>query len=84
MRDVAEHNAMFTNYDGVRQVRDARQNKYEMSNEDFGSFIQSAFGRSLPQDNATKDFTEVDAAGGNLGSYLDLELDEINFTPFED
>lgn len=49
-RDVAEHNAMFWNAEGVEQVRNAREKTYSVSDDDFKSIIEDTFGRriSLP------------------------------------
>jgi hypothetical protein len=49
-RDVAEHNAMFWNAEGVEQVRNAREKTYSVSDDDFKSIIETTFGRhiSLP------------------------------------
>lgn len=82
LRDVAEHNAMFSNPDGVRQIRDARENKFEMPEEDFTDFVTDMFGRGLDEND--RPFTHGDVAKNNLKPYFDLELDEINFTPYED
>lgn len=83
LRDVAEHNAMFTNYEGVRQIREARENKYETSSEDFGTLVKNMFGRQLSNEEG-RQFTKKDATGGDLKAYFDLELDEVKFTPYED
>lgn len=50
LRDVAEHNAMFWNPQGVEQVRGSREKTYAVSDEDFGNIIEQTFGRrvSLP------------------------------------
>lgn len=81
LRDVAEHNAMFWNSKGVEQVRSARQNKYETPKEDFESSIRDLFGRGI-ESSGTRSITEDDISGDSLKPYLDLELDEIKFTPY--
>jgi hypothetical protein len=50
LRDVAEHNAMFWNPQGVEQVRGSREKTFAVSDKDFGSIIEQTFGRkvSLP------------------------------------
>jgi hypothetical protein len=45
LRDVAEHNAMFWNPQGVEQVRGSREKTYSVSNEDFASMLEQTFGR---------------------------------------
>lgn len=47
LRDVAEHNAMFWNAEGVEQVRNAREKTFAVSDEDFGSIIEDTFGRKV-------------------------------------
>lgn len=46
-RDVAEHNAMFWNAEGVEQVRNAREKTYAVSDDDFKSIIEGTFGRPI-------------------------------------
>jgi hypothetical protein len=88
LRDVAEHNAMFSNPEGVQQVREARENSYEVSEEDFDTILTEAFGRPLPKvdEKEKKDLIDLmnEARGtANIKPYLDVELDEVTFTPFE-
>lgn len=80
-RDVAEHNAMFSNPDGVRQIRESRENSYKMKDEDFTGFIKDLFGRDMSDE--TRPFNKQDI-GTDLKPYFDLDLDEIKFTPYED
>ena len=47
LREIAEHNAMFTNSEGVQQVRDARKNTYTSSPEDFEKNVEELFGRKI-------------------------------------
>ncbi len=78
LRDVAEHNAMFWNSEGVEQIRNARKNRFETS--DFDSSIRQLFGRGVDLNNShplsQEDF------GTDLKPYLDLEFDEVQFTPY--
>jgi hypothetical protein len=88
LRDVAEHNAMFSNPEGVQQVRDARDNSYETSEEDFDTLLTEAFGRPMPKVNeeTKKSLAELmhEAQGAaDISPYLDAELDEVTFTPFK-
>lgn len=66
-RDVAEHNAMFMNPEGVRKVKESRENTYQTSDEDFDELIKGTFGRELGK-------TKSDP-------YLTMDLDEISFIP---
>lgn len=66
-REIAEHNAMFTNPEGVKKIREARENTYELTDDQFDSVLEDVFGRKLGKDDVDK--------------YLDMELDEIKFTP---
>lgn len=88
LRDVAEHNAMFLNPDGVKQIREARDNSYEVSEEDFDTLLTEAFGRPLPKvsEDDKKSLADLmcEAQGiADVKPYLDIELDEVTFTPFE-
>lgn len=99
LRDVAEHNAMFWNSEGVDQVRKSREQTFKMDDKSFGSMIEQTFGRKVnlpdnPNANRAKLETpkedrqsvvprrrmrsDVDAE-----SYLDMDLDEIKFVPFQ-
>lgn len=68
-REIAEHNAMFTNPEGVRKVRDARENTFETTDEEFNDILEDLFGNKLEKSKT------------NVDTYLDMELDEIKFTP---
>jgi hypothetical protein len=88
LRDVAEHNAMFSNPEGVQQVRDARNNTYEVSEEDFDTLLTEAFGRPMPKvDEKTKkslgELMREASNAADIGPYLNVELDEVTFTPFK-
>lgn len=81
MRDLEEHNAMFSNPDGVRQVRDSRKNSIHISDDDFQSQIEKQFGREFnigkkeEIGNIEEEFKNKDI------DYLDVDLDEISFIP---
>jgi hypothetical protein len=81
LRDVAEHNAMFWNSEGVQQVKEARKNTYKTSDEDFNKMVTEMFGRELSSE--TVDPIEILEQNRKKQSdlYLDMELDEINFIP---
>jgi len=68
-REIAEHNAMFVNPEGVRKVRDARENTFETTDEEFDNILEDLFGNKLERSRT------------NVDTYLDMELDEIKFTP---
>lgn len=85
-RDLAEHNAMFWNPEGVQQIRDARENSFKASQEEFSDTVKNVFGRELPADmfeGKGKPLTEKDLKNmrGDMDPYLGLDLDEIDFTP---
>jgi hypothetical protein len=77
LREVAEHNAMFWNSEGVEKIRKMRENTFETSDEQFGEMIEDIFGRPLP-DKESKAFDE----STKLDPYLNMDLDEVKFTPF--
>jgi hypothetical protein len=88
LRDIAEHNAMFMNPEGVQQIRDARENTFETPDEEFDELLESTFGRKVSRkDNKEKvDIVEVlrqDALTSKYSPVVDLELDDISFTPFK-
>lgn len=80
LRNVAEHNAMFWNPEGVQQVREARENTFATSNEDFDDIVKDLFGRDLPKEE-NQSAESLLASTRKMSQYLDMELDEINFTP---
>jgi hypothetical protein len=83
LREIAEHNAMFWNPEGVNEVRSARENTFKTTEEDFDSSLKELFGRELPnrEENPQNVSAEdvIQASGKN--PYLDMDLDEINFVP---
>lgn len=88
MRDVAEHNAMFSNPEGVKKVRDSRENSFKTSDEDFSKIIEENFGKGI-KDGGKKEFVfeefiETKKNNNNLESYHNIdEFDDIVFTPFK-
>jgi len=72
MRDIAEHNAMFMNPEWVQKIREARENTYQTPDEDFEKLVENTFGRKLPKPNDKSD----------LETFLDMDLDEVKFTPY--
>lgn len=74
MREIAEHNAMFTNPEGVEKIRNARKNTYETPDDKFEDMVSDMFGRSIPKKGDVGDYTPMDP-------YLNMDLDEVNFTP---
>jgi len=98
LRDMAEHNAMFWNQEGVNQVRQARKRTYKLSDSEFGTMLESTFGRKLnvPDESsriplAVPAEKSAPSSGGwkmrddvDAGAYLGMELDDISFTPFKE
>lgn len=89
MRDIAEHNAMFTNPEGVQQVRDARDNSFETPDEDFDELLRETFGRSIDlhqQDRDNIDVLEMlkqDKMTSKYSDVMNMDLDDVKFTPFK-
>lgn len=91
LRDVAEHNAMFMNPEGVQQVRDARENSFETTDEEFEQILEEQFGRSISLTNSnTKPISESEIIGmikcddevSKYSPIVDMDLDDVKFTPF--
>ena len=91
LRDVAEHNAMFMNPEGVRQVREAREQTFETPPEDFENMVEEMFGRKFPevnkQNKGLENIEELKRAINSADKIdpinsLDIELDEVSFTPY--
>lgn len=88
LRDVAEHNAMFMNPEGVQQIRDSRENTYETPEEDFSSILKDTFGRDIPEvsEEDRIPFSEIlkqQRRDERLEDYLNMELDEVSFIPIK-
>jgi DNA replication protein DnaD len=88
LRDVAEHNAMFMNPEAVQQVRDARENSFETPDEDFDSLLEETFGRSISKEENQEvvdvmEMLKQDRESSKYSSVMDLDLDEVSFTPFK-
>lgn len=85
LRDIAEHNAMFMNPEGVNKIREARQNTIFVPDDKFDNFIQEQFGRSVPKKQDGADFKEIfkqeEQNKEKMNTYLNMELDEIKFIP---
>lgn len=85
LRDVAEHNAMFWNPEGVEQIRESRKNTFTTNVEDFEKSVSNLFGRELTQEPAaTLDLEQAlrqDLDQNRIDPYLNMDLDEIKFTP---
>jgi hypothetical protein len=79
MRDLAEHNAMFSNPEGVSQVREARENTFVTNDDDFNDFVEQTFGKKVDL-NQTQNQIKIPKSD----PYLDVELDEIKFIPFKE
>lgn len=82
-RDLEEHNAMFWNSEGVQQIRDARENTFQTPDEDFSGIVENIFGREAPSFNKDEksDKPKVEPVRKS-DPYLNMDLDEIVFTPY--
>lgn len=86
-RDMAEYNAMFSNPEGVEKMREARQNTFTTSNEDFESTLKTTFGRGIGNNDSKSEEISLEDLIRNSQRqekampYLNMELDEIKFTP---
>ena len=91
LRDAAEHNAMFMNPEGVQQVRDARENSFETTDEDFEKILEENFGRKISLNDDRKPVSEIDMNEmiqqdedmSKYSSIIDMDFDDVKFTPFE-
>ena len=91
LRDAAEHNAMFMNPEGVQQVRDARENSFETSDEDFEKILEENFGRKISLDDGKIPISDVDMDKmvqqdediSKYSSIINMDFDDVKFTPFE-
>jgi hypothetical protein len=88
MRDVAEHNAMFSNPEGVQKVRESRENSYKVSDEDFEKIIEENFGKEINESDKKQfnfeEFVELKKKNKDLDTYHNIdEFDDIIFTPFK-
>ena len=88
LRDVAEHNAMFWNPEGVRQIRDSRENTFKTPDSDFHVMLKDSFGRDADLEKKSAPLNENDFRkkldSKSIDPYLDMDLDEINFIPFNE
>ena len=87
LRDVAEHNAMFMNPEGVQQVRDARENTFTMSDDDFNDMLENTFGRALSGESENEldvmEMLKSDRLTSKYSQIVDMDLDDVSFTPFK-
>jgi hypothetical protein len=88
LRGVAEHNAMFMNPEGVQQVRDARENSFSTSDDEFDQLLEDTFGRESPIDKTESEKSVVDVVDeirqvSKYNQVVDMDLDKIKFTPFK-
>lgn len=85
-RYFEEYNAMFVNSEGVRKVREARENTINVPNEYFEETIKELFGKELPKNMSEeniKEFLEKEQKNEKIDQYLDMQLDEVKFIPFD-
>ncbi len=82
MRDIAEHNAMFTNPEGVSQIREAREKTFTVNDQDFEAIIEQNFGKKLEKKEIKPERTNISQI--NPDKYLNVDLDEIKFIPFKE
>jgi hypothetical protein len=83
LRDVAEHNAMFSNPEGVMKIRESRENSFHTSDEEFKDLVKQTFGRDVP--NFDKDSKNiVKEVNKNIDTYLNMDLDEVKFVPYDE
>lgn len=77
LRDIAEYNSMFVNPGGVQRVREARENtnSYRTSDEEFEQLLEQQFGRKTGQKAEPKI---------KMDDYLEMDLDEIKFVPYDE
>ena len=81
LRDVAEHNAMFWNSEGVQKIKEARKNTYQTPKEEFDNMVKEMFGREM-SDETIDPITILDENRKTKSDlYLDMDLDEIKFIP---
>ena len=83
LRYMAEYNAMFTNPEGVKKARDAREKSIAIPDDQFEGTIKELFGKEL-----TKEIKDFDPESlfknkneDKISQYLDMELDEVKFIP---
>ncbi|MFA5048981.1 MAG: hypothetical protein WC516_08210 [Patescibacteria group bacterium] len=76
---------MFWNPEGVDQIRESRKNTFTTNTEDFEESVKSLFGREMtPEAPAVMDLEQAlrqDLKQDKANPYLNMDLDEINFTP---
>ena len=77
LREMAEHNAMFWNSEGVAEIRRSRENTFETPSNEFSEMVEDMFGRPLPN----KDGEQLDDSSSVLDPYHNMDLDEVKFTP---
>ncbi len=65
---------MFWNSEGVQKIRKMRENTFETPNHKFNEMVEDMFGRPIPDKDSEEQNTTLDP-------YLDMDLDEIKFTP---
>jgi hypothetical protein len=76
--------ASFINPEAVQEVRNARENTFSTSEEDFEEFLQSQFGRGMDNGNKKPLREEDIKSKPNMKTYLEMDLDQINFIPIGD
>ena len=83
-RDLVEHNAMFSNPEGVSKVREARKNTYTTPPSEFKDLIKEQFGKDIDFDKegvSPEQVLNENRVKTQINTYLDMELDEIKFVP---
>lgn len=83
-RDLMEHNAMFSNPEGVSKVREARKNTYTVPTSEFKELIKEQFGKDIDFNKegiSPEQMLSENKVKNQINTYLDMELDEVKFIP---
>ena len=82
LRDIAEHNAAFQNSEGVKQVRDARENSIVIPDDAFREQVKEMFGRDIDFETGEEQGEVLETV--STTSHVDFYdvFDEVEFVPF--
>jgi len=74
LRDVAEHNAMFWNPEGVDQVRQGREHTFKTNKKEFGNVVKDLFGRDIKLPD--KPPAGIQQSDGFMNVFQDIQSQE--------
>lgn len=90
--NMTEYLASFSNPEAVQKIQEARENTYNVPDDDFNTLLKEQFGRDITNSEDVKELSpeelmEIIRENNQKdeeteSDFLDMNLDDVKFTPF--